>query len=113
VTPESLDDRQREGRRLARARLRRTNHIAAREHHRNGLRLDWRGIVVAHLLHREGDRVVEAELRKRRVHLRHVGRRKRRALRSERGLVALFGALMRLRVRVATVTLSTRRLWPG
>ena len=75
VRREPLENRQRERRGLARARLCRADHVAAGEHHRDRLRLDRGRRLIAHLLHSEGEAVVEAERRERGVHLRHFGQR--------------------------------------
>ncbi|CAM2160898.1 hypothetical protein PT2222_90115 [Paraburkholderia tropica] len=59
---ETLEDRQREARGLAGAGLRGAHHVAAREDHGDGLRLDRRGRRVALLLDRSEDLGREAEL---------------------------------------------------
>ena len=51
VGEHALDDRQREGGRLAGAGLGRAHHVAALQHHRNRLRLDRRHGLVAHFGH--------------------------------------------------------------
>ena len=53
--------RQREGGRLARARGRLAEQVAALEQQRNRLALDGRGLLVAEREHRRDDGLVEAE----------------------------------------------------
>src|SRR5208283_776085 len=72
VAAQALDDRERERRGLARARLRRADDVAALEDQRDRLDLDRRGLGVALLLDRVGERVAEPERRERGLHLRDV-----------------------------------------
>ncbi len=91
-----LENRQRKGRGLARARLGGADHIATGKHHRDGLLLDGRRLDITHFLHRIGECIIEAELGKSVVHLRDIHRRWRHecAARSFRllGLAAVLHA---------------------
>ena len=77
VRTEALDNRQRKRRRLARARLRRTDDVPTLQHHRNRLRLNRRRRHIAHFLHAERQRIRQAQRRKSRVHLGHIHRHRR------------------------------------
>ena len=61
VREQRIEDRQREGRRLAGAGLRAAEHVAAREHVRNGLQLDRGRLRVASGAHGRGQRGGEIE----------------------------------------------------
>ena len=90
VRAEPVHQRQRKRRRLARPRLRRTDHVLPGQNHRNRLRLDRRRFVVAHLGHRKRDRVAQPEFREGcvllgNIHVHH--RLDRRARRTVKRLV--------------------------
>ena len=82
---EALQNRQGKGGRLASAGLGGANHIAAGEHHRDGLHLNGSRLGVAHLLHRVGHCVREPELGEQIVHCRHFWRRDGRRMRRHCG----------------------------
>ena len=66
VLEQALQQRQREGGGLAGAGLRGTHDVLAGQHHRNGLRLDRRHVLVAHVGHGALERLGQ---RKRRIGL--------------------------------------------